>query len=191
MAGAIECRIASCANEARAAKGMCWKHYQRARRHGDPLTVLIAPPGARVRQCSIKDCDRNVAARSWCQKHYQRWQRHGDPLAAKIMTAEIGLHERLYARLDCSGGIDACWEFHGARLREGYGQLKFRGDDLHAHRVAYELANGSIPEGLHVLHHCDNPPCCNPRHLYAGTNADNVADRVARMAGLRESVNVR
>jgi hypothetical protein len=51
---------------------------------------------------------------------------------------------------------------------------------VQAHRVAYQLANGAIPAGKHVLHMCDNPICCNPAHLYLGTNADNVRDRVER-----------
>jgi hypothetical protein len=45
-----------------------------------------------------------------------------------------------------------------------------------AHRVAWTLANGPIPAGMHVLHTCDNPPCCNPGHLWLGTQADNMAD---------------
>jgi len=62
----------------------------------------------------------------------------------------------------------------------GYGGFWDGSRVVAAHRFAWGMEHGSIPEGLHILHRCDNPPCCNPPHLYLGTNADNVADRVSR-----------
>lgn len=69
-----------------------------------------------------------------------------------------------------------CIEWQGTRQRKGYGIVGKRG----AHRVMFELVYGPIPDGLHVLHSCDNPPCVNPLHLHAGTNAQNQAEKAAR-----------
>jgi hypothetical protein len=75
-----------------------------------------------------------------------------------------------------------CWEWTRARSHDGYGVYK----KLRAHRVAYELAFGPIPDGLSVLHHCDNPPCVNPARLFLGTQSDNMRDcyRKGRNHGL-------
>lgn len=74
-----------------------------------------------------------------------------------------------------------CWEFTGARDENGYGRLSVysHGTSL-AHRKAWEETNGPIPPGMFVCHRCDNPPCCNPGHLFLGTNLDNTRDRVAK-----------
>ena len=76
---------------------------------------------------------------------------------------------------------EGCWEWQGARDPHGYGRFQVvTGTTQKANRFAYELTNGPVPTGLYVLHHCDNPPCVNPAHLYAGTQRDNVRDMVAR-----------
>lgn len=86
-----------------------------------------------------------------------------------------------WARVEKS---DGCWPWRGARLR-GYGKFNSRtlGRQGYAHRFAYEFARGPIPDGLQVLHRCDNPPCCNPDHLFLGTQLDNIADMVAKGRG--------
>lgn len=86
--------------------------------------------------------------------------------------------DRFWARVDRSGGEDACWPWQRHRLPKGYGTFTSRdgvGSAL-AHRIAYELARGPIPDGLMVMHACDHPPCCNPRHLSLGTASDNMRD---------------
>jgi len=73
----------------------------------------------------------------------------------------------------------------------GYGYINIDGKDTKTHRFAWELANGPIPDGLWVLHHCDWPPCCQTDptegypdgHLFLGTHADNMADMVAKGRG--------
>lgn len=79
-----------------------------------------------------------------------------------------------------------CWPWTGWKYGWGYGRFtvgaRRTGDrrNVAAHRYSWELANGPIPEGLHVLHKCDNPPCVRPEHLFLGTNDDNIADRIAK-----------
>jgi hypothetical protein len=88
--------------------------------------------------------------------------------------------ERFWAKVDRSGGPDACWPWLAGRHRRGYGKYWLNGRTIPANRVAWELVNGPMPTELRACHSCDNPPCCNPRHIWPGTDADNQADSKAK-----------
>ena len=76
--------------------------------------------------------------------------------------------------------MTGCWLWTGAATTDLYGNIRMDGAARYTHRVSYELFVGDIPEGMHVLHRCDVPLCCNPAHLFIGTNRDNIADSMKK-----------
>lgn len=87
--------------------------------------------------------------------------------------------KRFWGFVDKSAGPSACWPYTGFRKWDGYGWVARRGKWMTASRHAWILTNGD-PGAEHVLHRCDNPPCCNPAHLFLGTAKDNNADKIAK-----------
>ncbi len=73
-----------------------------------------------------------------------------------------------------------CWLWTGSKDKDGYGYFTVGSSTRKAHRVAYLLANKSLPQGLCICHSCDTPACCNPRHLWAGSNKENCVDAVRK-----------
>ena len=94
--------------------------------------------------------------------------------------------ERFHKRLDKTPGYGRngdCWVWKAGTTNGGYGLICADGKNVRTHRFSWELHNGPIPEGMQVLHHCDNPPCCNPDHLFLGKDADNIADKISKGRG--------
>ena len=107
-------------------------------------------------------------------------------------TRGLPVEERfaLYVEVNES---DECWPWAGYCLPDGYGsfwagELYPNGSPkkMRAHRFAYFLAHGSLPAELEVCHSCDNPPCCNPAHLFLGTHADNMGDLASKGRAARQ-----
>lgn len=73
-----------------------------------------------------------------------------------------------------------CLEWQGGKFVRGYGRSRMNGHQCTASRVSYTMFVGPIPEGLHILHGCDNPPCVNPTHLRPGTSKENMQEREKR-----------
>ena len=93
----------------------------------------------------------------------------------------MGLAERFWAKVTKT---ESCWYWTGyCHRRSGYGHVRVGPRMARAHRIAWELSHGPIPDGLDVLHSCDNPPCVRPDHLFLGTQLDNIADREAKGRG--------
>jgi hypothetical protein len=134
-----------------------------------------------VKQCAIEGCSGNPVAKGLCEKHYRRFRRTGttaDPVP-------VSLEARFWAKVDRSGGPDACWPWTAMKDRSGYGRIQINGKSRPAHRVAYELTHGPIEDGLDPDHTCHDPTqctpgidcphraCCNPSHTEPVTQREN------------------
>lgn len=115
------------------------------------------------------------ASAKYCSKACQNAAKH-QPRAL--------LADRFWSHVDKSG---ECWEWTGALHTTGYGVLFIlkdgQRDVVRAHRLAYEMTYGPIPDGLEVCHHCDNRRCIRPDHLFVGTRSDNMKDMVQKGRG--------
>ncbi len=91
--------------------------------------------------------------------------------------SDMPIEERFWSKVDKTG---SCWLWTGCKHPQGYGRIGVSKKVKYAHRISWELHNGTIPEGAHVLHKCDVPCCVNPDHLFLGTHRDNMQDKIAK-----------
>ena len=171
------CTVQGC-SQPRKTRLYCGMHKQRV----DRLGSVHLPP-KKERRCSVPGCDAKHYSKGYCKRHRQQVARCGHILAQPWkMEDDASRLSRLSKIME-----NGCIEYIGSRdSRSGYGKVRVgsRTDGTRrtarAHRVAWEIARGPIPEGHVVRHRCDNPPCVNPDHLELGTQADNVQDMVDR-----------
>lgn len=155
-------------------------HYKRLWRHGNPGIVLPFVKKATFIGCKADGCDRKHRMNGYCNMHAQRFRHHKDAsivLKGGLKKQFNSLSESFESRIE-KISESGCWIWMGAQITDGYGCLSWDGRTQLAHRVAYELYVGEIPEGMYVLHKCDIPECCNPNHLFLGYQIDNIRDMV-------------
>lgn len=134
--------------------------------------------------CSVDGCEKQIHSRGMCAMHYHRDLRHGD-INHQRMFERQEIADRFAGKYTADEKT-GCWNWTACKDKNGYGHIALggkHGGHVLAHRVSYEANVGPIPDGMMVLHSCDNPACVNPAHLRVGTQFDNMADMAARGRG--------
>lgn len=183
------CSVPTCENASRV-RGMCQMHYGRAVRAGEISQRPSSSPetctalgcnkahfssglcGTHYRAskppCAFDGCDNPTHAQGYCGQHYRRVQRHGDVNTVQRIVGDDTA--RFWSKVDKSG---KCWDWQGTRNPGGYGSFQVSGHTASAHRIAFTLTFGRIPDGLDIDHMCHNRACVNPAHLRLATSKQN------------------
>ena len=93
-----------------------------------------------------------------------------------MQATRSDITRRLWDRVNVIYDDDSCWEWTGGLQSNRRARIRYNGSYQYVYRIAWQLANGPIPEGMYICHHCDNSICCRPSHLFVGTHRDNMID---------------
>ena len=144
-----------------------------------PWSRPVGGPNVNERICSIERCGKPSRKRGWCDMHYRRWLIHGDP--ERPSRYEMTREDFFWSHVNKAGPIPdyapelgPCWVWTAKLTTSGYARLKAKSEDGQAHRFAYELLVGPIPEGLQIDHLCRVRHCVNPSHLEPVTCQENL-----------------
>jgi predicted DNA-binding protein YlxM (UPF0122 family) len=105
-----------------------------------------------------------------------------------VVKPKLSFEHKLWSKID-KKGEDECWLYTGGLDRDGYGHFYYDGKTYQAHRAVHEVVIGPIPKDYHVCHACDNPTCCNPKHLVADTPRENMRQKIERSRDAKPNFN--
>jgi hypothetical protein len=184
------CSILNC-NGKYKAKGYCDKHYKRFKKYNDPLktewknqfTDSSVKNYISNRICKIEGCGGKIRGRGYCLKHHKKLIKYGNPLERKINRDYVhGTPKEKFIK-SYQLNENGCWIWTAIINKNGYGIICIKRKRILAHRFSYEFHVKKIPEGMIICHRCDNPGCVNPNHLFIGTHADNIKDKLQKGRG--------
>ena len=134
-----------------------------------------------MNKCKVTDCEVRARTQGMCDRHYMRYRKYGDPNTTKnLYTKFYDTETRLRAMVKSWSG---CWSTGD---KNQYGKITIDSETRYAHREAYSLWVGPIPDGLYVLHMCNNKACINPKHLLLSTQKVNMIHKTLRPRSVRK-----
>lgn len=148
------------------------------RAHNSRRRSDYAPTPVVCRVCSItvyvKPCEADKRATCGAPDCLKQARRMANARRAEDVAFRV---RRFWQKVEQG---DGCWRWFGKLNAQGYGIVQRGGKTLLAHRYAFTITRGEIPDGMNVCHRCDNPPCVNPAHLFLGSHGDNAADKTQK-----------
>lgn len=168
------CKVDGCLSDYKC-KGYCRKHYEQWFSTGDPISKRNCEK--QNGKCLIDDCEIKAISKGMCRKHFMRVWRHGENKSSYKDVPAIERYKKRTTYNQSTGCVE--WNIPITK-KQRYPILVINNKRVKVHRFSYEYFVGPIPDGMYVLHKCDNTICSNPDHLFLGTQKENVEDMIKK-----------